>query len=111
MLSVDDGLIVYGPRLVIPQSLRRETLIRLHDGHQGINRTKRRARQTVFWPGIDKDVENTVRACINCRRCVPSQQNEPLWLNDAPPSRVFESVSADYFHVAGRTYLVYVDRS
>jgi len=66
MLSVDDGLIVYGPRLVIPQSLRRETLIRLHDGHQGINRTKRRARQTVYWPGIDRDVENTTLACQFC---------------------------------------------
>ena len=33
MLAVDDGLIVYGPRLLIPQSMRRETLERLHDGH------------------------------------------------------------------------------
>ena len=110
MLALDDGLIVYGPRLVIPQSLRHETLTRLHDGHQGINRTKRRARQTVYWPGIDRDVENAVQSCSSCRRYVPSQSNEPLWQNDAPPSRVFESVSADYFHVAGRTYLVYVDR-
>ena len=110
MLTLDDGLVVYGPRLVIPQSLRRETLARLHDGHQGINRTKRRARQTVYWPGIDRDVENTAHSCCSCRRYAPSQPNEPLWQNDAPPSRVFESVSADYFHVAGRTYLVYVDR-
>ena len=26
------------------------------------------------------------------------------------PTRVFESVSTDYFHVGGRTYLIYVDR-
>ncbi|XP_068214008.1 uncharacterized protein [Palaemon carinicauda] len=26
------------------------------------------------------------------------------------PSRVFESVSADYFHISGKTFLVYVDR-
>ena len=110
MLTLDCDLIVYGPRLVIPQSLGRETLARLHDGHQGINPTKRRARQTVYWPGVDRDVENTVQSCCSCRRYVPSHPNEPLWQNDAPPSRVFESVSADYFHVAGRTYLVYVDR-
>ena len=36
--------------------------------------------------------------------------NEPLWVEDGLPSRVFESLSADYFHVAGRTFLVYVDR-
>ena len=110
MLAVDDDFIVYGPRLLIPHSLRRETLQRLHDGHQGVERTKRRARQTVYWPGIDRDIENTVSSCIKCRTLLPRQQNEPLWQDDGRPNRVFESVSADYFHVAGRTFLVYVDR-
>ena len=110
MLAVDDDFIVYGPRLLIPHSLRRETLQRLHDGHQGMERTKRRARQTVYWPGIDRDIENMVSSCVKCRPLLPRQQNEPLWQDDERPRRVFESVSADYFHVAGRTFLVYVDR-
>lgn len=110
MLAVDDGLIVYGARLLIPHSLRRETLERLHDGHQGVDRTRRRARQTVYWPGIDNDIANIVTSCSQCRPLLPRHQNEPLWQDDDPPSRVFESVSADYFHVAGRTFLVYVDR-
>lgn len=110
MLTVDDDLIVYGARLLIPCSLRRETLERLHDGHQGVERTKRRARQTVYWPGIDNDITNVVSSCSLCRSLLPSHQNEPLWQDDDPPSRVFESVSADYFHLAGRTFLVYVDR-
>ncbi|KAK4311797.1 hypothetical protein Pmani_011926 [Petrolisthes manimaculis] len=50
LLATDDDFIVYGPRLLIPLSLRRETLERLHDGHQGMERTKRRARQTTYWP-------------------------------------------------------------
>ncbi|KAG0725258.1 Gag-Pol polyprotein [Chionoecetes opilio] len=33
-----------------------------------------------------------------------------MWMDDRPPTRLFESVSADYFHVADRTYVVYVDR-
>lgn len=40
MLAVDDDLIVYGARLLIPHSLRRETLERLHDGHQGVARDR-----------------------------------------------------------------------
>ncbi|KAK3858508.1 hypothetical protein Pcinc_035305 [Petrolisthes cinctipes] len=48
LLSVDEEFIVYGPRLIIPHSLRRETLSHLHESHQGIDRTKRRARQTVY---------------------------------------------------------------
>ncbi|XP_068226846.1 uncharacterized protein [Palaemon carinicauda] len=107
MLAVDDDLIVYGARLLIPKKLRRETLECLHDGHQGIDRTKRRARQTVYWPKIDRDIENIVSSC---RSLLPNQRNEPLWQEEDQPSRVFESVSADYFHAMGRTYLVYVDR-
>lgn len=109
-LALDEDLIVYGPRLLIPRSLRRETLALLHDSHQGMDRTKRRARQTTYWPGIDRDIENVVSSCQRCRPLLPKQQHEPLWQDDDPPSRVFQSVSADYFHVAGRTYLVYVDR-
>ncbi|KAK3892407.1 hypothetical protein Pcinc_003741 [Petrolisthes cinctipes] len=101
LLATDEDFIVYGPRLLIPLSLRRETLERLHDGHQGMERTKRRACQTIYWPGIDRDIENIVSGCSRCR---------PLRQDSDRPERVFESVSADYFHVAGRTYLVYIDR-
>ena len=110
MLSVDDGLLVYGSRLVIPSDMRRDVLRQLHASHQGVERTRRRARLCVYWPGIDRDVKNIVSACHVCRALQPSQPREPMWQEDPAPSRVFESVSADYFHVAGRTFLVCADR-
>ena len=47
-LSLDDGLVLYGPRIVVPAAARREVLARLHDSHQGVDRTKRRARQCIL---------------------------------------------------------------
>ena len=41
-LSVDDGIVLYGPRIVVPKAVRREVLVRLHDSHQGVERAKRR---------------------------------------------------------------------
>ena len=35
-LSIDDGLIVYGCRLLIPRAMRRQVLADLHEAHQGI---------------------------------------------------------------------------
>ena len=110
MLAVDDGLLVYGSRLVIPSEMRRDVLRQLHASHQGVERTRRRARLCVYWPGIDRDVEHIVSACPVCRTARPSQPREPMWQADPAPTRVFESVSADYFHVAGRTFLVCADR-
>lgn len=108
-LAVGDSLLVCGQRLLIPQSLRRETLVRLQASHQGVDRTKRRARQVVYWPGLDQDIANLVGSCESCQLHLPSQPKEPL-VAEATPTRVFESVSADYFSWAGRAYLVYADR-
>ena len=43
-LIVDDGVILKGLRVVVPQTLRKEYLRQLHKGHPGIDATKRRAR-------------------------------------------------------------------
>ena len=108
-LSVEDGLLLYGSRLVIPKKLRRTILERLHSSHQGIDRTLRRARQAVYWPGITSDVTNTVQSCPRCREHLPSNPAEPM-CSETVPSRPFESASADLFSHAGKHYLVYADR-
>ncbi|XP_064083067.1 uncharacterized protein LOC135199081 [Macrobrachium nipponense] len=108
-LYTDDDLVLYGARIVVPSAMRRNILTRLHDSHRGVEATKRRAKQTVYWPGINSDIANTVHACEPCQIMQPSQQQEP-WLCNENPSRPFESVSADFFSVAGKSFLVYVDR-
>ena len=51
-------------RLVITWPLRKRTLELLHKGHQGIEKMKRRARQGVFWPNMDTDIEGWVKKCV-----------------------------------------------
>ncbi|XP_066978839.1 uncharacterized protein [Macrobrachium rosenbergii] len=108
-LFTDGNLVFYGTRILVPAALRRHTLSRLHDSHQSVEATKCRARQTVFWPGIDLDITNTIATCGLCQVLHPSQQQEPLH-NDDQPSRPFESVSADFFQVVGKSFLVVTDR-
>jgi hypothetical protein len=108
-LSVDDGLVLFGQRIVIPKSARRRILRKLHAPHQGIVRMKRRARQTVFWPGISNDITLLVENCQNCQERLPRQQKEPL-MCDPPPTRVFKDVSADLFQLGQLHVLGYADR-
>ena len=96
-------------RIVIPLGLRKTILARLHSFHQGIERTKRRARQTVYWPGINSDICNTVQMCEKCQERLPSQCKEPMEF-DPIPSRPFEHASADLFSHAGKSFLAYADR-
>ena len=108
-LTVDDGIVLWGARMIIPASLRKEVLQQLHASHQGQERTLRRARQIVYWPNISNDIRNIVRSCKACAEHLPSLQAEPLQ-QEVQPSRPFESVSGDLFHVAGKTFLLLVDR-
>ena len=108
-LTIDNKLVLCGQRIVIPCKLRNEMLSRLHISHQGIERTKRRARQTIYWPNIDNDISNTCKCCKQCQKYLPSNQKEPI-LHDELPERVFQHVSSDYFQYGGKSYLIYVDR-
>ena len=83
-LSVDDGLVVYGCRLVIPRALRRAVVETLHDGHLGKELTKARGRQIVFCPGLDRDIENVTKNCRRCQRELPAQQRERRSSTDPP---------------------------
>ena len=107
-LAFDDGLIVCGCRLVIPKAMRKKTLESLHDSHQGISRTKRRARLVAYWPNIDADIERVVRSCQLCSAELPSQPKEPLKTHPEP-SRVFEHMCTDLFTYGGRNFLIVTD--
>ena len=51
-LSVEDGIVFKGDRCLIPISLRPEVLAILHRLHIGIEGCLRRARESVYWPGM-----------------------------------------------------------
>ena len=55
-LSMENGLITKGARLLIPSTLRRKVLQQIHDGHLGIEKCMLKARDSVFWPGISHDI-------------------------------------------------------
>ena len=57
-LSVEDGLLLRGSRIVIPSSLQTDMLKRIHKGHQGIGKCRERARHSVWWPGLNSQLEN-----------------------------------------------------
>lgn len=59
-LSVIDGVLFKGKRIVIPLSLRKELLNKVHEGHQGIEKCKSRSREAFYWPGINTDISEMV---------------------------------------------------
>ena len=106
-LSITNGLLLRGNRLVIPQSLQSEMLHKLHAGHQGISKCRQRALQSVWWPAIGKDIEETISCCRVC--CMTRFQHaEPLLSSDFP-DYPWQRVASDLFEWKKSKYLLVID--
>ena len=102
-----DGLLLRGKRIVVPTSLRMDILERLHEGHQGITKCRRRAQESVWWPGLGVQMEEYVKCCRTCaksRLCHP----EPL-IPSTLPEYPFQRVATDLFELDSSPYLLVVD--
>ena len=113
-LATSGGLVTYAfdlnhLRIVIPGALRPQVTERLHAGHQGLDSMLRRARQAVYWPGIEGDLQHHRQSCTTCNTNAPSQPEEPLVLTP-PPEYPFQQTVVDLCQIGGHTYLVYADR-
>ena len=75
--TIQKGLLMSNSCIVIPGTVQREMLDKLHCGHQGIVKCRLRAQQSVWWLGLSKQLEELVRSCPICsKECC--QHKEPL---------------------------------
>ena len=60
LLSTVNGLALRGERIFIPRTQRKEMIGKAHEGHLGIAKTKARAREHMWWPGMARALEEAV---------------------------------------------------
>ncbi|GBN08633.1 hypothetical protein AVEN_20913-1 [Araneus ventricosus] len=72
-LSVEQDLVFLNSRVVVPVSIRKSMLLLLHEAHCGVEKSKARAREVIFWPNINDDIEKTISTCMVCERLGPKQ--------------------------------------
>ena len=94
---------------MIPPSLRPEVLNIIHQGHLGQDKCLLRARTSVFWPGITKEIINQVNQCDPCQKYQRKAEKEPI-LQPEPPNRAWERLSSDLFEFKGQQYLILKDQ-
>ena len=73
-LSIQAGCLLWGSRVVIPP----QVLSILHEMHLRVSRMKSLARGYVWWPGMDKEIEERRRSCLTCQLQQKAPQTVPL---------------------------------
>jgi len=101
------GMILCHDRLYIPCALRSVYLHRLHDHHQGVEKTRLRAKELIWWPGWSSDIAAFIAECNTCIKngVIKHQPHQETELPKGP----WEEVAVDVFVFTGNLYLVIVD--
>lgn len=83
-----NGLILRNDLLVIPKSLQQQVIDYAHEGHPGMVLVKRLLRSICWFPGMDKQIDNTIRSCIACQCNVDTTTTEPIIASTLPEDKM-----------------------
>nr|XP_022902167.1 uncharacterized protein K02A2.6-like [Onthophagus taurus] len=107
-ITVQNGILYWGKKVIIPKTLRKEMLNIIHTGHLGIDKCKARARSLLYWPGITLDIENLIRQCKVCEKYNLSNPKE-TFIGHEIPELPFNKVGMDLFQFKNHDYLLVID--
>ena len=108
-LTIEDGCLLWGVRVIIPKNLQPDILVELHHGHPGISKMKALARGHFWWPGLDKEIEEMAKSCQSCQAVKSGPPAAPLhpW---SWPSQPWQRVHIDFAGpFLGKMFLLTMD--
>ena len=104
-LTVVDGCLLWGSRVVIPTVFRAQLLDELHSNHVGVCHMKMLARSYVWWPQRNSAIESLAKKCQQCSLSASAPPTTPAhpWL---VPHGPWERIHVD--HVQWKNWLLLV---
>ena len=105
--TLANNLLLCVSRIVVPESLQQETLRKIHQGHQGIQRCRARAQAAVWWLKMSNQIREMVHTCPDCAKY--STPPREAMISSTLPDYPWQRVGSDLFQLHRHTYLLVVD--
>ena len=83
-LSVKDGVVIRGSRIVIPSKLQKSVVEIAHEGYQGLVEAKQLLRSHIWFPGLDAKAASVINTCAACQAVVSVYAQEPITSTELP---------------------------
>ena len=99
---------MWGTRAVILTVFHKPLLKELHGCHLGVSCMKSLARSHLWWPGIDTDIENVCRNCMECSATAKAPPVSPAhsWLI---PQRPWQRIHVDHTQFGKHLVFIAID--
>ena len=99
------------PILLLPTRNIKLHLTIIHEGHLGLGKCKLRAKDTVYWPGLNGQLEKLMFNCELCLKYSHSKykQKPSTSLGQEIPVHPWTKLATDIFHFESTCYLLIVD--
>ena len=95
--------------MLTPTKLREKLLAELHSDHPGISRMKAVARGYFWWPGLDDEIQQLVKACQTCTAVKHTPTTTLMHPWEWPP-RPWQRIHLDFsVSFQGTNFLIAVD--
>ena len=107
-LTVHNGILFKGSRVVIPRVMRSEVKSRIHSSHLGVEACLCKARDTVSWPNMNAEVWDMIKQCSTCNEFQAKNQKQPMQSHQLP-DHPWSRVATDQFKLHCKEYIVLVD--
>ena len=108
-LSIQENCLMWGQRVVVPQELHKKILNILHEGHVGTAKMKALSRSFVYWPEVNKNIEDVSKTCTSCQinSKSPAAIQGHRWIT---PPKPWDRIHLDFAeNFRGMHFLVIID--
>ena len=101
-LSTVHGVLLRASRTMVPSTMRRQVLDKVHEGHQGIVKSRKCAVTSVWWPSLSRENQDMVE---NCKICAKHRQRKAEPLIPTPfPEHPWQVIATDCFELDNLNY-------
>ena len=95
-LTVAEGVLLRGEKLVIPRKLQANVIALAHEAHGlGESKTVRLLRERVWFPRLGRMTKEYVASCRECASAVPGNTPPPVTTREMP-GKPWQVVAANY---------------
>jgi transposase InsO family protein len=107
-MSITDGIVYRGLQAVVPVSMQKAMLLKIHYSHLGAESNIRMCKDIIFWPGMQAAIKDECSNCGICAQYASENPKEPM-KSQPIPQYPWQIVSQDLFQWGSSHYLITVD--